>query len=422
MNSVFALGSNFASIHMDERVVNCAATREGHGAKSNHNDVSSSGGSEKEESNYICRIMWKAFLIVGGIIIAIIVGIVLVKGPQFAPPPPFVMPPESVTSGQAEEMVWENTVTAVGTLRASQGVTLSAEVSGTIFKIHFESGQEVRKGDLLFELDTSTERAQLESAVASAELAEVNLKRAKELRASRSIAESELDTSEARAKEAKAALSQIQAMLEKKIIRAPFGGRLGIRQVDVGEYINPGSPVVSLQSVDPMYVDFSLPQQQLSKVGKDYTIRLTVDTYPDKTFSGFVEAIDPKLNLDNRMFRIRGILDNKDGLLVPGMFANVNIMQPEATTVVAVPGTAVYYQAFGNTVFVVKDSDGGKIVEQRFVKTGKTKGDYVSITEGIAAGEEIVTTGAFKLFNGRTIVTDKTKSLPVSLNPKPADA
>ncbi len=366
--------------------------------------------------------MWKTFLIVIVVIIAILGGIVLVKGPQFAPPPPFVMPPESISSGVAEEMVWENTVSAVGTMRASRGVTLSAEVSGTISEIHFESGQNVEKGDLLFELDTSAETAQLESAVASAELAEVNLKRAKELRASRSVAQSELDTAEARAKEAKAALSQIQAQLEKKVIRAPFSGRLGIRQIDLGEYINPGSPVVSLQSVDPMYVDFSLPQQQLSKVKSGYQLRLTIDTYPDKTFSGVVEAIDPELNLSNRMFRIRGALSNKDGLLVPGMFANVEVVQPESTTVVAVPGTAVYYQAFGNTVFVIKNSDQGKTVEQRFVKIGQTKGDYVSIVEGVAAGEEIVTAGAFKLFNGRSVVVDNSKALPVSLNPTPADA
>ena len=205
--------------------------------------------------------MLKAFLIVIGIIVALLVGIFLVKAPQFAGSPPFVMPPETVTSREAEEMVWENVVTAVGTLRASQGVMVSAEVSGTVSEIHFDSGESVETGDLLFELDTSTERAQLESAKATHDLAEVNLKRAQELRASRSIAQSELDTADARAKETKAVVEQVRATLEKKIIRAPFAGRLGIRQVDVGEYLNPGSVVVSLQSINPMYVDFSLPQQ-----------------------------------------------------------------------------------------------------------------------------------------------------------------
>jgi len=366
--------------------------------------------------------MWKTFLVVFGLIVAILLGIFFIKRPQFAPPPLFVMPPESVSSGFAEEMVWENSVSAVGTLRASQGVMLSAEVSGTISEIHFESGQNVTKGDLLFELDTSAERAQLESAVASAELAEVNLKRTKELRASRSVAQSELDTSEARYKEAMAALSQIQAQLEKKVIRAPFSGRLGIRQIDLGEYINPGAPVVSLQSVDPIFVDFSLPQQQLSEVKSGYEFRLTVDTYKTKTFDGTLKVVDSELNLTNRMFRVRGVLSNEDGTLVPGMFANVDVLQPDSTAVVAVPGTAVYYQAFGNTVFVIRDSDDGKIVEQRFVKLGRTKGDLVSIVEGIAAGEEIVTAGAFKLSNGRSIVVNNSSPLPVSLNPTPDDA
>ena len=366
--------------------------------------------------------MLKAFLIVIGIIVALLVGIFLVKAPQFAGSPPFVMPPETVTSREAEEMVWENVVTAVGTLRAFQGVMVSAEVSGTVSEIHFDSGESVQTGDLLFELDTSTERAQLESAKATHELAEVNLKRAQELRASRSIAQSELDTADARSKETKAVVEQVRAMLEKKIIRAPFAGRLGIRQVDVGEYLNPGAVVVSLQSINPMYVDFSLPQQQVTKVKNGYAFRLEMDTYPGRLFEGSVEAIDPDLDLSNRMFSVRGIIVNDDGALRPGMFANVSIVQPEASTVIAVPGTAVYYQAYGNTIFVVKPGESGNVVEQRFVKLGRTKGDFVAILNSLEAGEEVVTAGAFKLFNGRSVVVDNSKALDVSLNPNPVDS
>ncbi len=366
--------------------------------------------------------MWKAFLVAFGIIGVIVAVFALVIGPQFAPAPPFVMPPETVTSRVAEKMVWEQTVAAVGTLRASQGVMVSAEVPGTVSEIHFRSGQEVEKGELLFELDTSAERAQLESSKATHELAEVNLKRARELRSSRSISQSELDTAEARAKETKAAMKQIRATLEKKIIRAPFSGRLGIRQVDLGEYLNPGAVVVSLQSVDPIYVDFSLPQQQLSKVENGYVLRLGLDTYPGRDFSGSVEAIDPNLDLSNRMFRVRGVLSNQDGALKPGMFVNVSIVQVESSDVVAVPGTAVYYQAYGNIMFVVKTGDAGKTVEQRFVKLGRTKGDFVSVLAGVVAGEEVVTAGAFKLFNGRAVVIDNAKALEVSLNPNPADS
>ncbi len=378
-------------------------------------------GAHLENFGYF-RIMLKGFLSVIGIIIALLVGIFLIKAPQFAPPPPFVMPPETVTSREAEEMIWENVVTAVGTLRASQGVMVSAEVSGTVSAIHFDSGESVETGDLLFELDTSTERAQLESAKATHELAEVNLKRAQELRESRSIAQSELDTADARAKETKAAMEQVRATLEKKIIRAPFAGRLGIRQVDVGEYLNPGAVVVSLQSINPVYVDFSLPQQQVTKVKNGYAFRLEMDTYPDRSFEGVVEAIDPDLDLSNRMFRVRGVLVNEDGALRPGMFANVGIVQPEASTVVAVPGAAVYYQAYGNTIFVVKPGESGNFVEQRFVKLGRTKGDFVSVLNSLEVGEEVVTAGAFKLFNGRSVVIDNSKALEVSLNPKPADS
>jgi membrane fusion protein (multidrug efflux system) len=378
-------------------------------------------GAHLENFGYF-RIMLKGFLIVIGIIVALLVGIFLIKAPQFAPPPPFVMPPETVTSREAEEMIWENVVTAVGTLRASQGVMVSAEVSGTVSAIHFDSGESVETGDLLFELDTSTERAQLESAKATHELAEVNLKRAQELRESRSIAESELDTADARAKETKAAMEQVRATLEKKIIRAPFAGRLGIRQVDVGEYLNPGAVVVSLQSINPVYVDFSLPQQQVTKVKNGYAFRLEMDTYPDRSFEGVVEAIDPDLDLSNRMFRVRGVLVNEDGALRPGMFANVGIVQPEASTVVAVPGAAVYYQAYGNTIFVVKPGESGNFVEQRFVKLGRTKGDFVSVLNSLEVGEEVVTAGAFKLSNGRSVVIDNSKALEVSLNPKPADS
>jgi len=366
--------------------------------------------------------MWKAFLFIFVIIGGIIAVLVFVKGPQFAPPPPFVLPPESVTSDVAEEMEWENLVTAVGTLRAYQGITVSSEVPGTLSAIHFESGQEVETGQLLFELDTSAEQAQLESARASAELADVNLRRARELRESRSIAQSELDTAEAGAKEAQAALEQLRATLEKKRIRAPFNGRLGIRQADLGEYLNAGAPVVSLQAINPIYVDFSLPQQELSKIADGLELRLNMDTFPGRVFTGKVQAIDPALDLANRMFRARGLVDNEDGMLRPGMFVNVNIVQPEVASVVAVPGTAVYYQAFGNTVFVIKDGDNGKVVEQRFVELGQAKGDYVSILSGVSAGEEIVTTGAFKLSNGRGVVIDNSRGLSPSLDPQPADS
>ena len=371
------------------------------------------------------KISWRTvkwFLVVTAALSIPVIGVVVVKKKQFEPPPPFAFPPEIVTTRIAEEMVWEATVTSVGTLTASQGATISAEVSGTISAIHFESGESVQKGELLFELDTSAEKAQLASAQASLELATVNLRRAKELRSSRSISQSELDTVEARASEAKAEMERITANLEKRVIRAPFSGRLGIRRVDVGEYLNPGSPVVSLQSMDPIYVDFSLPQQRVDKAKKGYEIRLEVDTYPDIPFNGTIEAIDPDLDVSNRMFKVRGSLDNSEGRLRPGMFATVDVVQPTPSRVVAVPSTSVNYQAFGNTMFVVIGAEGEKIVEQRFVKLGRNKGDFIAVTEGIEVGEEVVTSGVFKLSNGRSVMVDNSKALEASLNPEPTDA
>ncbi len=364
----------------------------------------------------------RAFLMVFVILGVVVMGVFMVKKKQFEPPPPFAFPPEIVTSYVATEMVWEESVSAVGTLRASQGAIISAEVPGTISVIHFESGQNVEKGDLLFELDTSAEEAELASAKATLNLARLNLKRAQDLRQSRAISQSELDTVVAQASEAEAEMLRITANLEKKVITAPFAGRLGIRQVDVGEYLNPGTAVVSLQSMDPIYVDFSLPQQQVSKVADGYKARLDVDTYPDLEFEGKIEAIDPDLDETNRMFRVRAVLENEGGLLRPGMFANVEVVQPEPSAVVAVPSTSVYYQAYGNTIFVVKNQDEQSVVEQRFVTLGRTIGDFVAILEGVQAGEEVVTSGVFKLSNGRSVAVDNSKAFEVSMNPQPEDA
>ncbi len=366
--------------------------------------------------------MLRAFLLVFVILGVVVMGVLTVKKKQFEPPPPFAFPPETVTSHIAEELQWQDSISSVGTLRASQGAIISAEVSGTIWEIHFQSGQTVAKGDLLFELDTSSEQAELASAEATLNLAQLNLKRAQELRQSRTISQSELDTVVAQASEAKAEVNRISANLDKKRVVAPFSGRLGIRQVDIGEYLNPGTAVVSLQSMDPIYVDFSLPQQQISKVNEGYSIRLALDTYPDLQFKGNVEAIDPDLDETNRMFRVRAALANKQGMLRPGMFANVEVVQPQPSTVVAVPSTSVYYQAYGNTIFVIKDKEGQSVVEQRFVKLGKAIGDFVSISEGIQAGEEVVTSGVFKLSNGRSVTVDNSKAFEVSMNPQPEDA
>ncbi|MDQ8185668.1 efflux RND transporter periplasmic adaptor subunit [Pelagicoccus sp. SDUM812002] len=368
--------------------------------------------------------MIKAFLTILGLLGLIFAAIFLVKAKQFEAAPPMAFPPAVITTAIASEQTWEQTVRATGSFRASKGVMVSAEVAGSVAEIHFESGQEVNAGDLLLTLDDSTEQAQLRSAEASASLANVNLKRSSELLNSRTISQSELDQSEATASQANAQLEQIKAVLDKKRIHAPFSGTLGIRLVDIGEYLSPGIAIASLQQLDPIYIDFNLPQKQLQSAAKDYPVEVSIDSYPDTTFRGTVEATNPELDTVTRTFRVRAILPNPDHKLRPGMFGSVEVVQPEPLEIVAIPATAIYYQAYGNSIFVIKASEDGssKTVEQRFVKLGKSKGDYVSVIEGLEPGEEVATAGVFKLSNGRAVVVDNSKAIEPSLNPKPDNA
>nr|WP_246462600.1 efflux RND transporter periplasmic adaptor subunit [Pelagicoccus albus] len=333
-------------------------------------------------------------------------------------------PPAAVTSAKADSQTWEQTVKATGTLSASRGVMVSSEVPGTVSEIFFESGQKVEKGDLLISLDDSTEQAQLRAAEASFQLAAVNLKRSKDLLGSRTISQSEFDSAEATASQASAQLEQIKSSIEKKRIVAPFSGTLGIRLVDIGEYISPGTAIASLQQLSPIYVDFSLPQKQLLSADTGYPLEVTIDSYPGASFRGEVEALNPDLDAATRTFRVRGILPNEDGKLRPGMFASVKVVQPEPMEIVAVPSTAIYYQAYGNSVFVIKPAEdgSGSVVEQRFVELGKTKGDFVAVLKGVEPGEEVATAGVFKLSNGRNVVVDNSKAIEASLNPQPDNA
>lgn len=368
--------------------------------------------------------MIKAFLTVLGLLGLIFAAIFMVKAKQFTAAAPMGFPPAAVTSAVAESQVWEQTVKATGSLRASKGVMVSAEVAGSISEILFESGQQVEAGDLLLTLDDSTEQAQLRAAEATSKLAAVNLKRSNELLSSRTISQSEFDRAQATAAEAEAQLEQIKAVLAKKRIVAPFTGTIGIRLVDIGEYLSPGIAIASLQQLDPIYVDFNLPQNRLSAAARDYPLKVSIDSYKDTIFEGAVAAIDSELNTATRTVRVRGVLPNEDSKLRPGMFTSVRVIQPEPLEVLAVPNSAVYYQAYGNSIFVIKPAEGGsgKTVEQRFVTLGKTKGDFVAITEGLEPGEEVATAGVFKLSNGRAVVVDNSKAIVPSLNPQPDNA
>lgn len=351
----------------------------------------------------------------------LIIGVIVaIKAKQFAPPPPFEFPPEVVSTRVAETKSWESVIPTVGSARADQGVMVAPEVGGTVSRIAFESGAVVAAGDVLVELEASIESAQRRAAQAAAELARVNLGRARELHQNGTIAQSELDRAEAEATSAAAQVENIEALLHKKTVRAPFGGRLGIRQVNLGEVITGGHPLVSLQSLDPIQIDFSLPQQRAGEIAVGQVVRVHLDTRADSRFEGRITAIAPQLNATSRTLTVQATLANQDERLRPGMFVRVEVVNPEPVNYVVVPNTAVYFQSFGDTVFVVTEGEGGRrIVEQRIVRVGPSQGDFVALLSGVEAGEEVVTAGVFKLRNGAPVAVDNSQLPPVSLIPTP---
>ena len=360
--------------------------------------------------------------------LALVLGIIVaIKAKQFTPAPPFEFPPESVTSAKAEAQEWDRAVNAVGSLRADQGVTVSSEGQGTVKRIAFESGARVQAGDVLVELDSEVERAQLAAAQAKAALADVNIARARDLQERNVISKSEFDAVDAANKQSLADVKSLQATLEKKSMRAPFTGRVGIRTVNLGQFLDRGNPIVTLQALDPIHVDFWLPQQRVPEIKVGYTVRLAIDARPGVVFEGKVAAISPEIDATSRTVRVEATLANADEQLSPGMFVNVSVVAPEKTGVVAIPAMAIYYQPYGDTVFVAKESKDAKsgqtvkIAEQRFVKVGESHGDFVNILSGVKPGEEVVTTGAFKLSNGRKLFIDNSLAPKAELAPKPAN-
>ncbi|ODB84146.1 efflux transporter periplasmic adaptor subunit [Candidatus Thiodiazotropha endoloripes] len=337
------------------------------------------------------------------------------------------MPPEIVTADQVKRQQWPNTLSATGSLVAVQGVTVSAELGGKINQIAFKSGDRVKAGDLLVRLDTTAEEAQLRSAEAAAKLARINLDRNRGLRANKTVSQSDLDTSEATYKQATAQVENVKATIAKKTLRAPFSGQLGLRQVNLGQIIEQGTPVVTLQTIDPIYADFSLPQQRFSSVAVGNQVSITTDAAEDKSFSGKIIAINPEIDQATRTVRIRSTLSNQEELLRPGMFANVEVIMPQQDDVLAIPATSVLYAPYGDTVFVIdttKDEATGekqKTLRQQIIRLGQTRGDYVSVVSGLEEGETVVTSGVFKLRPNMAVVVDNTLALDAKLEPKPAN-
>lgn len=335
-------------------------------------------------------------------------------------------PPMAVSSATAQATEWTPTRGAVGTLVAVRGVTLGAELPGLVREITFESGSFVKKGAPLVRLDTSTEQAQLEASQAEATLAKVNAERARVLRRNDSMSQADLDSAEARARGAAATVASLEATIAKKTIRAPFDGRVAIRQVNLGQVLAAGTAIASLQSITPIYADFWLPQQALADLRVGMETRLRTDVFPKAGWEGSVTTVNPEVDVATRNVRVRATFPNADGRLRPGMFGNVDVLSPEKHQVLAIPSTAVVYAPFGDSVFAVeerKDPEGKSslIAHQKFVRLGERRGDLVAAVSGLQAGETIVSSGAFKLRNNVPVVVHNELAPNVEVAPKPVD-
>ncbi|TAK96835.1 MAG: efflux RND transporter periplasmic adaptor subunit [Verrucomicrobia bacterium] len=335
------------------------------------------------------------------------------------------MPPESISSAVVHEEKWQGTLGAIGSVTAIQGVNVTPEIDGTVREIAFESGAIVAKGDLLVRLDTSSEEAQLRATEAQAELARLNAERSRKLRAENTISQADLDTAEATLKQTLADADAIRAAIGKKTIRAPFAGRLGIRQVNLGEYLEKGKNIVSLQALSPISVEFSLPQQELAQLSRGMRVRLATDAYPDRKFEGELTAINPDLDANTRSVRVQATFENKEQLLRPGMFARVDVLLPVEQNVLVIPATSVLSAPFGDSVYVIESPTNGTpglAVRQQFIRTGRARGDFISVENGLKAGERVVSSGIFKLRNGMSVV-EKNDLTPTSTKtPHPADS
>ncbi len=332
-------------------------------------------------------------------------------------------PPVTVSTVTATTDVWTPSIPAVGSIRASRGVDVTAQVAGQITAINFESGSSVAAGSRLVQQYAADEQAQLEGLTAERKLAEINVTRARGLFAEKLISAFDRDVRETDLQRARAAEDGLRLKIAQKSIRAPFAGTLGIRQVDIGQYIEPGDPIVRLEGREKMVVDFPVPQQQLSNLRVKQPVSVQVDAWPGQPFRGAIEALEPQIDRDTRNIRVRAVVDNPEGKLLPGMFARIDIELPVREQVVTIPHAAVTHSPYGDAVFVVtqqKNAAGQPElrVTNTAVVTGTTRGDQIAISSGLPAGATIVTAGQQKLRNGSVVVVDN--MVPVSNSATPA--
>jgi membrane fusion protein (multidrug efflux system) len=336
-------------------------------------------------------------------------------------------PPEAVSTTVAHVEEWPSSLGAIGSVAAVQGVTVSADLPGIVERIEFESGRRVQAGDVLVRLDISQEREQLASAEAHRDLAHLDLDRSRQLLAKQVISQAEFDRAEAESKQADAAVREIQARIERKTIRAPFSGLLGLRQVDLGQYLNGGDAVVPLQSMDPVYINFALPQQDLAALRIGAAVRVLAENIDVGRAEGVITAMNSIVDEATRNVQVQATFRNPTGRLRPGMFVRVEASLGRGATVIGLPASAVNYAPYGNSVFVVTDMKGAngkpyRGVEQRFVQLGPRRGDQVSVVSGLKPGEEVVTSGGFKLRTGAAVLIDNKLAPSNNPAPKPEDS
>lgn len=336
-------------------------------------------------------------------------------------------PAQAVTAAPARAETWEPRLTAVGSLVAVQGITVTAEMAGKITDIAFTAGAQVKAGQMLVRQDMAAEESQLRGAEASAELARTTLARNAALLSQHTISQAEYDAARASFQETTAQADNLRAAIAKKTIRAPFAGRLGVRQVNLGQVVDSGTPIVTLQALDPIFVDFSLPQQQLSAIRPGLAVRLATDAAPGREFTGAVSVVSPQVDPATRNAQVRATLDNPDETLLPGMFANVTIALPSAGPVLAIPATAVLHAPYSDSVFVLDAKPGengapaSTVLRQQFVQLGEKRGDFVAVTAGLREGELVASTGVFKLRGGLAVTVDNTLAPAFEIAPTPQD-
>lgn len=374
--------------------------------------------------------MKKQLLVTLGISAIVILTLGLVKGCQIyqaiAEGSKHQPPPESVTTTVVKEETWQRTLTAVGSLSPVQGIMIKAEEPGRVAKIAFESGQNVEQGAVIIALDTSVEEANLAKAQAMVKRTTAALERAKMLRPSNAVSQDDLDNWQAQNQQALAEVKSYQAIIDRKVIKAPFSGKLGIRKVNLGEFLSTGQEMIELQALEQLYLNFSLPEQYVSSVNVGLKVKISLEAYPDKIFEGNVSALSSAVDAMTRNFQVQAIFVNNGQLLRAGMFAKVSLSLGESFKVIAIPATSISYAPYGDSVFIVEKMKNNKDkeylgVNSQIVELGEKKGDLVIVTKGLSIGQEIVTSGVFQLRPGAEVVINNSISPNFSLTPKPED-